>query len=128
MSVFAAKPDRPRRLEAALASSPVTIIARGSRFTGDIQADGVLQIEGAVAGGVRSAARVVVTGSGHVMGDIEAPEIVVAGTIEGDLHADDRVELQEGGQVHGDVLSPRVAMLEGAVLNGLLRTATARAA
>lgn len=128
MSVFAAKPDRPRRLEAALTSSPVTIVARGCTFTGDVRADGVLQIEGTVTGGVRSAARVVITAGGHVMGDIEAPEIVVAGTVEGDLHAADRVELQDGGQIHGDVLAPRVAMLEGAVLNGLLRTETARAA
>lgn len=123
MSVFTSKaPKAPERgLEQRIAASPVTILARGTRVTGDVQSDGVLQIEGRVEGTVTSSTRVFITAGGEIVGDVHAAEIVVAGSVRGNLHGGERIELQAGGSVNGDVRAPKVGVLEGAMFNGLLQ-------
>jgi cytoskeletal protein CcmA (bactofilin family) len=130
MSVFSSRSPGSveRSSDQRLAASPVTILARGTRISGDLQSEGVLQIEGRVEGTVRSSTRVFITSSGEIEGDIHATEIVVAGTIRGNLHGGERVELQAGGAVHGDVTAPKVAVLEGAMFNGLLQMESVKAA
>ena len=122
MSVFASKPrDKQRHAgPPAVSAGTITVIAPGTTLTGNLEAEGVLQVEGRVNGTITSRSRVYVTGAGEVVGDIHAQEIVVAGTVRGDIAAAERAELQPGGTLHGDVTAPRVAVLEGGTLNGRL--------
>ena len=130
MSVFSTRSPTPaeRAGDQRLAASPVTILARGTRVNGDVQSEGVLQIEGRIEGTVRSSTRVFITASGEIVGDVHAAEVVVAGTVRGNLHGGERIELQAGGAVNGDVVAPKVAVLEGAVFNGLLQMEAVKAA
>ena len=130
MSVFSPRSPRvsERTIEQRAQASPVTVLARGSRIGGDMQSDGVLQIEGRIEGTVRSGTRVFITASGEVVGDVYAAEIVVAGTVRGNLHGGERVELQGGASINGDVSAPRVVVLEGAMFNGLLQMEVVQAA
>lgn len=126
MSVFPSRSDKPAR--PAAPNAAITVVAGATQLQGDLDSDGVIQIEGRVEGTVWSRATVFVTGAGAVTGDIHATEIVIAGRVEGDLHGSERIELKDGGTVHGDVTAPRVAVLEGGELNGRLKMEKTRAA
>lgn len=110
----------PRRSE-PVTQVALTLIARGTVVTGDLIAEGTLQVEGRIEGTVRSRHRVCVAAGGEIAGPVFAPEIVIAGTVRGDLEGRERVELQAGGTVQGEVTAPRVAVLEGATFNGRLK-------
>ena len=99
----------------------LSIIGAGMTVRGDLDANGVVKIEGTVDGNVRAAAQVLVAKGGSVQGDVDTAEAVVGGTISGAVRARDRVEIQAGASVHGDITTRRIAVAEGGTLNGLIR-------
>ncbi len=106
------------------ASAPtgaLSIIGAGMTVRGDLDANGVVKIEGAVDGNVRAAAQVLVAKGGSVQGDVDTTEAVVGGTVSGAIRARERVEVQSGASVHGDITTRRIAVAEGGTLNGLIR-------
>ena len=114
---------------ASAASGTLSIIGTGMTVQGDLDANGVVKIEGTVDGNVRAAAQVLVAKGGSVRGDVETTEAVVGGTVSGAIHARERVEIQAGASVHGDITTRRISVAEGGTLNGLIRmdeTAEAR--
>jgi cytoskeletal protein CcmA (bactofilin family) len=110
-------------------SGALSIIGAGMTVQGDLDASGVVKIEGTVDGNVRAAAQVLVAKGGSVRGDVETTEAVVGGTVSGAIRARERVEIQAGASVYGDITTRRIAVAEGGTLNGLIRmdeTAVAR--
>lgn len=108
---------------APVAEGSLSIIAKGTCLTGDVEADGVVKVEGKVVGNIRASRQVLVGKEGHVEGDIQSPEVIVGGHIHGSIHADDRVELQASCTVLGDISTRRVLVEEGSRLDGALRMA-----
>jgi cytoskeletal protein CcmA (bactofilin family) len=88
---------------------------------GDISADGVVKIEGAVNGTVRAAKQVLVARGGDVEGDVVSKEAIIGGEVRGAIYAEERVELQATSVVHGDVHTKRLLIQEGGEMNGVLR-------
>jgi cytoskeletal protein CcmA (bactofilin family) len=119
----AANPDA-RAAQARGPSGPsgaLSIIGTGMTVQGDLDANGVVKIEGTVDGDVRAAAQVLVAKGGSVRGDVETTEAVVGGTVNGAIHARERVEIQAGASVYGDITTRRISVAEGGTLNGLIR-------
>jgi cytoskeletal protein CcmA (bactofilin family) len=114
-----AKAAQPRG--AAAPTGALSIIGAGMTVHGDLDANGVVKIEGTVDGHVRAAAQVLVAKGGSVQGDVDTTEAVVGGTVSGAIRARDRVEIQSGASVHGDITTRRIAVAEGGTLNGLIR-------
>ena len=106
--------DSARRIDPA----SLSIVAGGTTIVGDIDAGGVVKIEGQVQGSVRAAAQVLIAKGGVVRGDIFTREAIVGGDIHGAIQAEERVEIQTGAMVHGDVLTPRIVIAEGGRVNG----------
>jgi cytoskeletal protein CcmA (bactofilin family) len=106
------------RGEAAL-----TIIATGTRLVGDVESDGVVKVEGEIAGTVRAQRQVLVARGGVVRGDIVTAEAVLGGEVQGGVTASDRVEVQAGALVHGDIATGRLIVQEGGEVNGLVKMA-----
>jgi cytoskeletal protein CcmA (bactofilin family) len=102
-------------------SGALSIIGTGMTVRGDLDANGVVKIEGTVDGNVRAAAQVLVAKGGSVQGDVDTTEAVVGGTVSGAIRARDRVEIQSGASVLGDITTRRIAVAEGGTLNGLIR-------
>jgi cytoskeletal protein CcmA (bactofilin family) len=75
------------------------------------------RIEGRVAGTVMAGASVWVGATGVV----EAEAIVVEGSVHGDLRARTSIELGPGAIVTGDLTGPRIAVADGAQVNGRCR-------
>lgn len=99
----------------------LTIVAPGTRIVGEIEASGVVKVEGVVAGTIRAERQVLVARGGSVEGDIVTLEAVIGGQVRGGVTASERVEIQGGAAVHGDVASKRLVVAEGGELNGLVK-------
>ena len=121
-----AKAPQPRGASAP--TGALSIIGAGMTVRGDLDANGVVKIEGTVDGNVRAASQVLVAKGGSVQGDVDTTEAVVGGTVSGAIRARDRVEIQAGASVHGDITTRRITVAEGGTLNGLIRMDEAAAA
>jgi cytoskeletal protein CcmA (bactofilin family) len=108
--------------------SGLTIIAAGTRVTGDVESDGVVKVEGEVVGGVRAQRQVLVARGGRVEGDVVSPDAVLGGVVQGSVAAEDRVEVQPGAVVHGDIVTGRLIVQEGGEVNGSVHMSDGRAA
>jgi|WetSurMetagenome_2_1015567.scaffolds.fasta_scaffold536717_1 cytoskeletal protein CcmA (bactofilin family) len=91
-----------------------TIVVKGSVTAGED-----LSVAGRIEGEIRlSGGSLMLVPGSLVIGDVTVSELVVYGTVEGNVTAADRVDLRRGGSVAGDVLAPRLAVADGALLNG----------
>jgi len=113
----------PRREEASAphaAHAPeATRITQAISIHGEISGRQDLFIDGELQGSIcLPESRVTVGTNGRLKADVEAAEIVVEGHVNGNLTAGARVVLRRSGRVYGSVFAPRIAIEEGAVLNG----------
>jgi cytoskeletal protein CcmA (bactofilin family) len=105
-------------------SNNTTLIASGTRVTGDVSFSGHLEIEGEVVGNVAAPsddqAMVRVLQSGHIKGEISAPRVVINGKVEGNVYSSAHIELAANAEVEGDVHYDTMEMARGAHINGNL--------
>lgn len=99
-------------------SDVVSVLAPGMTVMGDIRCDGTVRVEGKVEGSIHASKSVVIGKNGHVTGDIETQDAVIAGAVVGTLTAASRVELQDTCRVEGDIRSRRVKLDEGGQVEG----------
>jgi cytoskeletal protein CcmA (bactofilin family) len=98
-----------------------SLIASGTKIRGDVQFSGRLHVDGKIEGSIRAdAAAAVLTLSNHaeVIGEIQAPHIVINGSVNGDVTADERLELAGNARVEGNVYYKVLEMSAGAQING----------
>jgi cytoskeletal protein CcmA (bactofilin family) len=91
---------------------------------GELSAKEDVVIAGRVEGSINVTGHLVVVEAGaHVVGDITATGIVVSGAVHGSLLAEERIQAQVGADLQGDISAPRIALADGAVVNGRIETA-----
>ena len=95
-----------------------TVIGPNSKFTGDLETKGQLQIDGEVHGEIRGSTVVIGT-TGRVTGGIVAEEIVVTGQLMGSIRGK-RVLLQAACRVEADIFHEQLVIEEGAAFEGRL--------
>ncbi len=94
-------------------------IGKSIVIKGDLSGEEDLIVEGKVEGKVQLPNnRLTIGQGGNVMADVHAKSVVVIGRVSGNVSAGERLEIQATGVVEGDVRTPRLAVQEGAVLNG----------
>ena len=99
----------------------VSIIAPDMVIAGDLKAEGVVRIEGRIAGNVSAGNQILLSQGGVVEGDLATREAVLAGEVHGTVVASERIEVQPTAQVHGDIVTPRLLIQEGGRINGAIR-------
>ncbi|HEX3125659.1 MAG TPA: polymer-forming cytoskeletal protein [Rhodanobacteraceae bacterium] len=98
-----------------------SLIASGTHIRGDVQFGGRLHVDGKIEGSIRADdAAAVLTLSSHaqVIGEIQAPHIIINGSVNGDVTADERLELASNARVEGNVYYKMLEMSAGAQING----------
>ena len=83
-----------------------SLIAAGTEIRGDVQFIGRLHVDGRIEGSIRaedSAAVLTLSNHAHVVGEIQAPHIVINGSVSGDVIAGERLELASNARVEGYV-------------------------
>lgn len=102
----------------------LSIVARDLTIAGDLQAAGVVRVEGRVIGNVHAGDQVLLSEGGVVEGDVVTREAVIGGRVHGCITAEDRIELQASAVVHGDIATRRLLIQEGGRVNGAVRMET----
>jgi cytoskeletal protein CcmA (bactofilin family) len=119
--------NHPRR-RATDGQAGLSIVAKDLTIAGDLQASGIIRVEGRVIGNVHTGDQVLVSEGGVIEGDVVAREAVIAGRVHGGIQAEERVELQASAVVHGDLVTRRILVHEGGQVNGSVRMETVESA
>ncbi len=103
-------------------TGPVTLINEGCRITGLITGSGDYQISGTIEGDCDLDGKITIHPSGHCVGTVKALHVVVAGHVDGDILAGGHVEILGTARITGTVTGEAIAVAEGAVVEGIMRT------
>lgn len=112
---------KKRRLRDA-ASGPGTLISEGCKFEGMLTGTGHFMINGEVEGGCDITGSITLAKDGFWKGTINAESVIIAGRLEGDVIARGRVEISETAKIAGTVTGEAIAVAEGAVVEGIMKT------
>lgn len=117
-----AQPEQAALAKTADAINPIrakkdTFISSGAQFTGVIEGDGNIIVEGRVEGNIVCTHMVRVENSGHVKGEIRAQQIMINGAVEGRCYADS-LSIQPKGSLRGDIFADEIAIEKGGVFIG----------
>ena len=94
-----------------------TFLGTNSSFKGELNVRGTLRVDCTVEGHL-DADNLILSESAEVRGEIRAKRIIIGGKIDGNVHAEELVEVKSKGKVFGDIFTPKLAIIEGAELNG----------
>ncbi|MEM8817065.1 MAG: polymer-forming cytoskeletal protein [Pseudomonadota bacterium] len=104
------------------ASGAVTLINQGCKVTGLITGTGDYRINGAVEGDCDLEGTVTIHDDGVWAGTVKAQHVIVAGHVDGDILASGHVEISGTARITGTVTGEAIAVAEGAVVEGIMRT------
>ena len=102
----------------------LSIVARDLTVTGDLEAAGVIRVEGRVQGNVHAGDQVLLSEGAVIEGNVMTREAVIGGQVHGSISASERIELQANSLVQGDLVTPRLLIQEGGRVNGCVRMET----
>ena len=103
-------------------SGPATLVSEGCKITGTISGTGDFMINGEVDGDCDLQGSVTLASNGLWKGSIRASNVIMAGTVEGDIEAAGNVEISNSARINGTVTGESIAVAEGAVVQGQMRT------
>jgi cytoskeletal protein CcmA (bactofilin family) len=97
------------------------VIAAGSRWSGNLNIEDSVRIEGNVTGEITAKGTVHIAESAHVEAKIRAGFIVISGTFKGELRCDERLELMPKSRVQGQMVTKTLNVHEGAMVDGSMQ-------
>lgn len=112
---------RSRRLRDR-ASGLATLISEGCKISGLITGSGEFLINGEIDGDCDLAGTVTLAKNGLWKGSIKADNVIIAGHVEGDITADGNIEITATARISGTVTAGAIAVAEGAVVEGVMKT------
>lgn len=99
-----------------------TLVADNTRIVGTVEFQDQLYVNGLVEGNIvadpNSKATLIVSRSGHVVGQISVPYVVIDGLVEGDVRAHVRMELAPNARISGNVYYRLIEMQLGSKVDG----------
>jgi len=97
----------------------VTHIGKSIVIKGDVSGGGNVYLDGELEGSVELLDGALTVGSeGRIRANLQARSIVVQGRVDGNLYGLERAELKKSATVVGDIYTPRIAIEDGAFLEG----------
>jgi cytoskeletal protein CcmA (bactofilin family) len=100
----------------------VTLISEGCKISGLITGTDDFLINGEIDGDCDLMGTVTLARNGLWKGAIKAGNVIVAGHVEGDITAESKVEITETARITGAVSAEAIAVAEGAVVEGVMKT------
>jgi cytoskeletal protein CcmA (bactofilin family) len=108
---------RPQSVESLV--TDVTHIGKSIVIKGDVSGGGNVYLDGELEGSVELLDGALTVGSeGRIRANLQARSIVVQGRVDGNLYGLERAELKKSATVVGDIYTPRIAVEDGAFLEG----------
>ncbi len=94
------------------------VLGGNTSFTGTIQSDENIRIDGVYQGHIETAGNVIVGPSAKVLADIVANAVQVWGAVKGNITAQGRLEILPAGRIWGDIQVGSLLIDEGGVFRG----------
>ncbi|MFM6953064.1 MAG: polymer-forming cytoskeletal protein [Bacteroidota bacterium] len=116
MAMFQSNPSKNEKV--AQSQGILNIIGQGTRINGDLISNGDFRVDGAIEGSVKVGQRLVIGGTGKILGNIEADSATVAGHIKGNLTVKNVLELKPTAKIDGDIITNKMVIEAGAQFNG----------
>ena len=104
------------------ASGTATLISEGCKIAGVITGNCDFQVNGEVEGDCEINSTLMLAKSALWKGTIRAGNVIVSGHVEGDIIVSGRVEITDTAKITGTVSAAAIAVAEGAVVEGVMRT------
>lgn len=99
-----------------------SLIAQGTRISGDVLFAEGMRIDGELVGDIRAASEqasiLVISETARVEGAVHADHVIINGQVMGPVHAAELLELQPKAKITGDVHYKALEMHQGAVIAG----------
>lgn len=95
-----------------------TVIGPGTKFEGNIEAIGIVRIDGLFNGNMSTQGDIIVGEDGQIQGNLKARNIIIAGKSQAKLICDEKLEIKTNGKVIGDVEVGSIIIEDGAVFKG----------
>ena len=96
----------------------MSLLSKGTRFNGNIEASAAMRIDGEVEGDIISTDKLVLGINAVITGSIEAEEVVIGGMIYGSVKAKKTLLLQSTGKVEGDIRAKEIEIEKGGFFKG----------
>ncbi len=113
--------SKTRRLRDS-SGGPGTLISEGCKIEGLLTGSGNFMINGEVEGECDIDGSLTLARGGYCKGLLKAESVIVAGTVDGDIVANGQVEIADTAKISGTVSGEAIAVAEGAVVEGVMKT------
>jgi cytoskeletal protein CcmA (bactofilin family) len=100
------------------AAALTAFIDQGSEFSGKLSFKDTVRIDGRFEGEIKSENTLIVGETGRVFAQVKSGDVIVSGEVKGDIIATSRVTLHRTARVSGNITAVKLAIEEGAELNG----------
>jgi cytoskeletal protein CcmA (bactofilin family) len=107
------------------AAALTAFIDQGSEFSGKLSFKDTVRIDGRFEGEIKSENTLIVGETGRVFAQVKSGDVIVSGEVKGDIIATSRVTLHRTARVNGNITAVKLAIEEGAELNGQVTMGTA---
>jgi len=101
-------------------------LGKNTNFNGTLIFDGLVRIDGALEGNIKTDDTLILSESSKVKADIEAGIAKISGTFTGNVTAKEKVELFKPASITGTIRSPLLFIEEGVMLNGTVEMSKAK--
>jgi len=109
-----------RRVEDAKRNYPESIITANTQVTGTISGPDTVRIAGSFEGEIRTEGLVIISSQGKVRAGIACDSLILEGTVHGNIEKAGTVEVRQSGRIYGDITCARLALAEGAFVDGAI--------
>ena len=94
------------------------IIGSGTKFTGDIETNGDLRVDGVIEGNIKSQGKIVLGSGGKINGTIKCVSAEISGSFEGKMEVSELLSLKASSYFKGDMSVNKLSIESGAKFIG----------
>jgi len=97
-----------------------TLIGSHASFTGDLNFEGSVRIDGQFEGNIKSnqEGTLIISETALVKGEVDVPNLLLHGTVRGNIRASKTIQIGPKGRLDGDLEYTMLTLSEGASVNG----------
>jgi len=103
-----------------------SLLCAATKVVGDIHFSGDFYLEGSLKGNIYAEegkpAKLIVTETGFVDGEIHAPNVIINGRVHGSIHSSKHLELAAKAVIEGAIHYQSIEMVKGAQLIGQMHS------
>ncbi|MCS7206168.1 MAG: polymer-forming cytoskeletal protein [Leptospiraceae bacterium] len=95
-----------------------TIFEEGTHFSGILEFEKPLLINGYFEGEIRSKGTLIVGEKGKLKANIKAGTVIIGGEVIGNIEAFEKIEMLNTGKIIGNIRTSRLYIAEGVIFDG----------